>query len=63
MKVYLVEKICDFEYGCREVVKVFKNEESARNYVNDQPDVGDVTFWCSSTNEPMYEITMFEVEE
>lgn len=62
MRVYLVEKICDFEYGCREVVKVFKNEKSARNYVNEQPDVGDVEFW-NGENIPMYEITMFEVEE
>ena len=62
MLVYLVEKICDFEYGCRKVVKVFNNEESARNYVNEQPDVGDVKFW-DSTSEPMYEITPFEVEE
>lgn len=62
MKVYLVEKLCDFEYGCREVVKVSSNEKSARNYVNDQPDVGDVKFW-NGENIPMYEITMFEVEE
>ena len=62
MLVYLVEKICDFEYGCREVIKAFNNEESARNYVNEQPDVGDVEFW-NGENIPMYEITMFEVEE
>ena len=62
MLVYLVEKICDFEYGCRKVVKVFNNEESARNYVNEQPDVGDVKFG-DGTSEPMYEITPFEVEE
>lgn len=62
MLVYLVEKICDFEYGCRKVVKVFNNEESARNYVNEQPDVGDVEFWTGE-NIPMYEITPFEVEE
>ena len=62
MLVYLVEKICDFEYGCRKGVKVFNNEESARNYVNEQPDIGDVEFW-NGENIPMYEITMFEVEE
>ena len=62
MLVYLVEKIYDFEYGCRKVVKVFNNEESARNYVNEQPDIGDVEFW-NGENIPMYEITMFEVEE
>lgn len=61
MLVYLVEKICDFEYGCTEVVKVFSSEKAARDYINDQPDVG-VTFWDGSTA-PMYDVTMFEVEE
>lgn len=37
MKVYLVEKICDFEYGCREVVKVFGNEKSAKTMLIHNP--------------------------
>ena len=62
MLVYLVEKICDFEYGCTEVVKVFSSEKAARDYINDQPDVGGVTFWDGSTA-PIYDVNMFEVEE
>ena len=62
MKVYLVEKMYDCDYGCKKVIKVFKNEKSARNYVNDRPDVGDVELW-NGEYVPMYEITMFEVEE
>ena len=62
MLVYLVEKICDFEYGCTEVVKVFSSEKAARDYINDQPDVDDVIFWDGS-NVPMYVVNMFEVEE
>ena len=62
MRVYLIEKICDFECGCREVVKVFNNEKSARNYVNEQSDACDVKFW-NGENIPMYDITLFEVEE
>lgn len=62
MLVYLVKRICDFEYGCTEVVKVFSSEKAARDYINDQPDVGDVRFWDGS-NVPMYHVDMFEVEE
>lgn len=62
MKVYLVEKICDYEYGCTEVDKVFSSEKAARDYINDQPDVGDFAFWDGSTA-PIYDVTMFEVEE
>lgn len=62
MKVYLVERICDYEYGCTEVVKVCSNEKSARDYINKQPDVGGVTFWDGSTA-PIYDVTMFEVED
>lgn len=62
MLVYLVEKICDYEYGCREVVKVFSSEKAARNYINNQPNMGDVMFW-DGTNEPMYDVNIFEVEE
>lgn len=62
MKVYLVERICDYEYGCTKVVKVFSNEKSAREYINKQPDVGNFTFWNGSSV-PMYDVTVFEVEE
>lgn len=44
MRVYLVEKICDYEYGCTEVVRVFFNKKSARKYINKQPDVGTSRF-------------------
>ena len=62
MRFYLVEKICDFEYGCREVVRAFSSRKSAKDYINRQPDNCDVKFW-EGTSEHMYEITMFEVEE
>lgn len=32
MTVFLVSQICDWEYGCREVVKVFSNETKAENW-------------------------------
>lgn len=62
MRVYLAEKICDYEYGCTEVVKAFFNEKSAREYINKQPDVGNFTFWDGSSV-PIYDVTVFEVEE
>lgn len=62
MLVYLVEKVCCNEHGCREVVAVFSSEKAARNYINKQPDVGDVIFW-DGHNEPMYDVNIFEVEE
>lgn len=62
MKVYLVERTCDYEYSCTEVIKAFSNEKSAREYINKQPDVGNFTFWDGS-NVPIYVITTFEVEE
>lgn len=62
MIVYLVEKICDYEYGCTEVVKVFSSEKAARDYMNEQPDVGDFTFWDGS-NAPIYDVNIFEVEK
>lgn len=61
MLVYLVNKICDYEYGCREVVGVFNSIKSAENYINKQPDKGDIKFWDGS-KEPMYNIDIFEVE-
>ena len=62
MKVYLVNKICDYEYGCREVVAVFSSRKSAKDYISKQPDNGDVKFW-DGVSEHMYDIDMFEVEE
>ena len=62
MKVYLVNRICDYEYGCREVVAVFSSRKSAEDYISKQPDNGDVEFW-NGESEPIYYIDMFEVEE
>lgn len=42
--VYIVNKICDYEYGCTEVDKVFDSLEKAENYVEKQSDNGFVTF-------------------
>ena len=42
MKVYVVSKICDYEYYCREVVFVTLNENTARQYceANNVKDIG-----------------------
>lgn len=64
MRVYLVEKICDYdEYGGTEVVKVFSNEKSAREYINKQPDAGSLFMLWDGRRVPIYYVTVFEVEE
>ena len=61
MKVFVVSKICDWEYGCRKVVKIFNEETKAESWINKQPDKGKVTFYDGSWDS-MYEIEIFEVE-
>lgn len=61
MMVFVVRQICDWEYGYREVVKIFNSETKAENWIKKQPDKGKVKFWDGSW-ESMYEIERFEVE-
>ena len=49
MKVYLVNRICDYEYGCREVVAVFSSRKSAKDYISKQPQkCGANTAFCNN---------------
>jgi len=36
MVVWVVMRVCDYEYGCRDVDAVFDNQESANEYVEKQ---------------------------
>ena len=36
MVVWVVMRVCDYEYGCRDVDAVFDNPESANAYVEKQ---------------------------
>lgn len=61
MKVYLVESICDYEYGCREVEAVCASEEVAEDYIEKNGGNHDVEFW-SGDFIPYYVIAEWEVE-
>lgn len=57
--VYIVMKICDFEYGCREVDRVFSTENEAKEYVESVQE--DIVFWNGKTHK-LYTIEEWEVE-
>jgi len=61
MKVYLVEAIRDYEYGCREVEAVCATEESAEAYIEKHGGNHDVRFWTGLFF-PYYVIKEWEVE-
>lgn len=60
MKVYLVESICDYEYGCREVEAVCATKESAETYIEKQGGNNDVEFWTGQIR-PYYIINEWEI--
>ena len=62
MKVYLVESICDYEYGCRAVEGVFNSRESAEAYIEKNGGNHDLEFW-SGDFIPYYVIDEWEVEQ
>lgn len=43
-KVYIVTAICDYEYGCRENVGVFRSKEEAENFISEKGQ-DTVRFW------------------
>ena len=61
MKVYLVESICDYEYGCRKVEMVCATEENAKTYIEEHGGNPDVKFWTDQII-PYYTIEEWEVK-
>lgn len=43
-KIYIVRAICDYEYGCRENVGVFRSKEEAENFISEKGQ-DTVRFW------------------
>lgn len=62
MKVYLVESICDYEYGCRAVEGVFNSREGAEAYIEEHGGNQDVELWAGQIF-PYYLIERWEVEK
>jgi hypothetical protein len=59
-KVYLVQKICDDEYFCRETVYVSASPEGAEEWINRQDDKGKVIGW-NDIEYDMYIIEEWEI--
>ena len=60
MVVYLVHSVCDYEYGCTEVVGVFANEKLAKTYIEERGQ----SYWThwSDRQYPQYTIEECEVQ-
>lgn len=62
MVVYVVRKICDYEYGCRNIEAVFSTQEKAEEYVENSPHNQMYEFW-DLHSEPNLIIEDYEVVE
>lgn len=60
MKVYIVNRVCDDEYGCTEVEAVFAKEAEAKAYVEQHQIQLDV--WFNENGIPEYSYDEWEVE-
>lgn len=43
-KIYIVTAICDYEYGCRENVGVFRSEKEAEEFIS-KAGQRTIQFW------------------
>lgn len=48
MKVYVVKKITDFEYGCRDIVAIYFSEKDAKEFIKSLGNQQEVQFWNDS---------------
>ena len=55
MKVYVVQKITDFEYGHREIVAMYFSKKDAEELINFMGNQQEVKFWNGS-KEMLYTI-------
>lgn len=60
MKVYLVMSVCDYEYGCTEVIAVFATEKQAQAHI-DKLGQSYWTHW-SDRRYSQYSIEEWEIE-
>ena len=59
MKVYAVLEICDYEYGCREVVQICSTYEKAEEYIKSRGNE-EIILWNGHKYDK-YEIECFNV--
>ena len=48
MDIYIVKKIIDFEYGCRDIVGVYSNKKHAEGLIKALGNQQEVKFWNGS---------------
>lgn len=61
MIVFVVKKIIDYEYGCRDIEKVFQTYEGAEEYIDSTGLQCEIKFWDGS-KEMQYIIDECEVQ-
>ena len=61
MIVYIVRKINDYEYGCRNIEAVFEHEEDAKKYIHNTGNQFLYEFWNGS-KEWQYIIEEYNVQ-
>lgn len=62
MKVYAVMSVCDYEYGCTEIVGIFSTEEKAKEYIEQLGGQRTWDCWNGSTYN-QYTIDEWEVDQ
>ena len=61
MTVWVVRKIVDYEYGCRNIEGIFSEPEAAEKYIEDAGNQGEFDFWNGS-KEMLYTIEVHEIK-
>lgn len=61
MIVYVVRKIDDYEYGCRNIEGIFSTPEAAESYIESTGNQGEFDFWNGS-KEMLYIVEEREVQ-
>ena len=60
MTVFIVEKVTDYEYGCRSIEAVFQTYEGAKEYIDNTGMQCEIEFWDGS-KAMQYTIGEYEV--
>lgn len=62
MFVYVVTSICDSEYGCTTIEKIFSSYEKAEEYISNNGGNYIMKFW-SGVERWYYSIETWEIDE
>lgn len=61
MSVFIVKKIIDHEYGCRDIEAVFSTSKGAEEYIDSTGKQCEIEFW-NKTKAMQYIIEKYEVQ-